>query len=177
MEDWKMAAEHIINVDFARVFETEDKKEFITVLGWGDEVEVADINDGHLRVRVTKYVELEDGSIRPQKVDGFIVPPKGIKPSEVVVRREESRVLKVDFVDVQQGDGSVIETPRGQVMLVDGGDNQLFARYLANRFRGSTADKPREIDCVLVTHGDADHFVGVTNSHKSETEKRLHAQP
>ena len=40
-------------------------------------------------------------------------------------------MLKVNFVDVQQGDGAVIESPDGKVILIDGGDNQLFARYLA----------------------------------------------
>ena len=54
-------------------------------------------------------------------------------------------------------------------MLIDGGDNQLFARYLANRFRGTKADKPKEIDCILVTHGDADHFAGLAKIHESET--------
>ena len=43
---------------------------------------------------------------------------------------------------MQQGDGSVIESPAGKVMLVDGGDNQLFARYLAGRFRGTTEQAP-----------------------------------
>ena len=54
--------------------------------------------------------------------------------------RNKNVVLKVNFVDVQQGDGAVIETPDGKVMLIDGGDNQLFARYLAGRFRGTTRE-------------------------------------
>lgn len=172
-----MSAEHLINVDLAKVFETKSREGFITVLGWGDEVEVVDDTaSDHLKVKVTKYVEKPDGSIRPQIVDGFIVPPKGTKPSSVIVRNEDSRILKVDFVDVQQGDGAVIETPKKKLILIDGGDNQMFARYLANRFPGSSDDRPQEIDCILVTHGDADHFLGLTEIHKSETSERLESQ-
>lgn len=47
----------------------------------------------------------------------------------------------------------------------------MFARYLASRFRGSTAKQPKEIDCILVSHGDADHFAGLTAIHTSETNK------
>lgn len=88
---------------------------------------------------------------------------------------------KVNFVDVQQGDGAVIESPDGKIMLVDGGDNQLFARYLAARFRGTSEANPKEIACILVTHGDADHFAGLTKIHESETNpeprKRLFIAP
>jgi beta-lactamase superfamily II metal-dependent hydrolase len=128
-------------------------------------------------------VEQPDGSILPVKTDAYICPTKasGIKPADVVIPKKESRVLKVNFVDVQQGDGSVIETPNGKVVLVDGGDNQLFARYLAARYRNSSAAKPRQIDCILITHGDADHFEGLTEIFKSETnsepKKRLFISP
>ena len=87
----------------------------------------------------------------------------------MVLPRNRNDVLKVNFVDVQQGDGAVIESPDGKVILVDGGDNQLFARYLAGRFRGTTAANPKEIECILVTHGDADHFAGLPEIFKSET--------
>jgi hypothetical protein len=132
-----------------------------------------------LEIRVVKFTELPDGSIQPQQASGFIRPSKssGLKPAQVTVPKSQSKVLKVDFVDVQQGDGSVIETPSGKVILIDGGDNQLFARYLANRFRNTSATKPKEIDCILVTHGDADHFLGLTEMHRSETDPRLAAAP
>jgi hypothetical protein len=51
-------------------------------------------------------------------------------------------ILKVSFVDVQQGDGMVIQTPQGRIILVDGGDNELFARYMA---RISTLHKEKSI--------------------------------
>lgn len=70
--------------------------------------------------------------------------------------------MKVNFVDAQQGDGSVIETPDRNVILVDGGDNQMFARYLAGRFRDTSLQNPKDIECIIVTHGDADPFSGLT---------------
>lgn len=176
-----MAATHLINVDLAKVFRTADKKGLIRILTWGAFVDVIAITDKHVELKTTDFITLPDGSIKPEDVSGFIVPPKGIKPEAVVVKIADNRILKVDFVDVQQGDGSVIETPSGKVVLIDGGDNPMFARYLASRFRGTSDAHPKEIDCILVTHGDADHFLGLTEIHKSETNgtafKRLFIHP
>lgn len=184
-----MPATHAINVDLARVYtklkkqgeDTEDKRKLLTTLSWGDAVEVLNVAQDHVEIRLTFFDELPDGSQKPRQMSGFIQPSRGVKTSEVVVPLAESRVLKVAFVDVQQGDGAVIESPGGKVVLIDGGDNQLFARYLAGRFRGTTADAPKEVDCILVSHGDADHFQGLTRIHQSETHdesfKRIFIHP
>ena len=175
--------EHKINVDLARVSTAPKGGRHLRTLAWGDFVEVRDITDGHVEIRTVEFIEAPDGSILPQEKSGFIVPPlrSGITPDEVVVPKAESKVLKVNFVDVQQGDGTVIQTPGGKLILVDGGDNQLFARYLAGRFRGTSVEHPREVDCILVTHGDADHFLGLTEIHASESNrnkrKRLFIRP
>jgi hypothetical protein len=62
----------------------------------------------------------------------------------------------------------VLETPDGTVVLVDGGENQLFARYLAARFAGTSADAPKRMACIVVSHGDADHYSGLAQIHLSE---------
>jgi beta-lactamase superfamily II metal-dependent hydrolase len=162
-----------INVDLADVFEERGRKKFIRSLAWGDEVEVVETKSTHLAIRTKEFIQQDDGSILPKVVDAFIEPSKssGIKAPDVVVPRSQNRVLKINFVDVQQGDGSVIETPDGKIILVDGGDNQLFARYLAARFTGTSDANPKEIECILVTHGDADHFAGLTEIFESETNK------
>lgn len=178
----KSQPKHQINVDLAKVFEVDDKgkKHFLTALGWGDEVEVLNADEvesgkaTRVEVRATKFIDNPPATPKPMNVTGVIIPPKGTKAKDVIVRIEDSTVLKVDFVDVQQGDGSVIMTPKGKTILIDGGDNQLFARYLAgrfNRFTRTSIDKPREIECILVTHGDADHFAGLVKIHDSETFK------
>ena len=171
-----MPAQHLINIDLAtiKVPATNGQKAVTRILAWGDEVEVVNITAEHVEAKVTIFHQQEDGSVKPERVSGFITPKKNtFKPAEIVIEKKNSKVLKIDFVDVQQGDGSVIETPKGKVILVDGGDNQLFARYLANRFRGTKDTKPKEIDCILVTHGDADHFLGLTRIHDSETDPHL----
>ncbi|HLF27070.1 MAG TPA: MBL fold metallo-hydrolase [Anaerolineae bacterium] len=170
-----MAAQHSINVDLAQVYKTPDKKGFIRTLSWGSAVEVRNITPNHVEVVVKTYVKQPDGSFRSQRVSGFIKPSpgSGVKPADIVIEKQDNRVLQIDFVDVQQGDGAVIETPGGKIVLIDGGDNQLFARYLAQRFAWTRADRPKEIDCIVVTHGDADHFLGLAEIHASETDRKI----
>lgn len=178
-----MATRQIINADLVDVWEERGRKTLLRTLAWGDEVRVAKQASTHIEVEFTNFREQQDGSILPETTTGFIEPSKtsGIKTADIVIAPKDNRVLKVNFVDVQQGDGAVIETPMGKVILVDGGDNQMFARYLAGRFRGTTANNPQPIDCILVTHGDADHFSGLTEIFASETHatkrKRFFMQP
>lgn len=178
-----MSTKCVINVDLADVWGEADRKKFLRTLAWGDEVTVTTQTATRIEVETVYFNEQPDGSILPVKEVGFIEPRKssGVKTADVVRPRNQNDVLKVNVVDVQQGDGAVIEAPDGKVVLVDGGDNQMFARYLAGRFRGTTAANPREIDCILVTHGDADHFAGLPEIFKSETNKekrkRLFIQP
>jgi beta-lactamase superfamily II metal-dependent hydrolase len=174
----------VLNIDLADVFAKPDRdSELLTTLAWGDAVDIEEITSGYVRINTVKFEKKPDGSILPTPTAGYICPPKssGIKTADLFIPRSQNKVLKVNFVDVQQGDGAVIESPDGKIMLVDGGDNQLFARYLAARFRGSNEENPQPIDCLLVTHGDADHFSGLTEIYKSESHsdplKRLFIAP
>lgn len=160
-----MAPTHFIRADLARVFATDTKAEdLLATLAWGDKVEVISQGEKFVEITIEEARELEDGSVEVVPTTGFIRSA----PDKVIGAIGENNVLKIDFIDVQQGDGAVIETPNGKIVLIDGGDNQLFARYLAARYRGSTNEAPQEIDCILVTHGDADHFLGLAEIHKSE---------
>lgn len=175
-----MAAK-IINIHLAEVYENPDRSGYIRTLAWGDEVDVVNESEAYVEIRTVKFVEKEDGSLQPENVSGYIVPGGGIKTRDVTIAKEDNKVLQVDFVDVQQGDGCVIETPKNKVILVDGGDNQLFARYLAGRYRNTTAENPKKIDCIVISHGDADHFQGLTQIYSSESHsigsKRIFIQP
>jgi len=171
-----MALRRRIAVDLANVYSSATGRKVMTTLAWGDEIDVEQVTAKHVKIKIRFFRELDDGTMEPVSKTGFIRPTKSskIKPSEVVVKKSEIDVLKVDFVDIQQGDASVIETPKGKVILLDGGDNQLFARYLAGRYGGTSDAKPLAITAIVVSHGDADHFKGLTEIHESETHATAH---
>jgi competence protein ComEC len=64
-------------------------------------------------------------------------------------------VLEFHVVDVGQGDGLLLRTPEGKVMVVDGGPRQGgFADYLQRQ-------GIRRIDVMIATNPDADHIGGL----------------
>ena len=74
--------------------------------------------------------------------------------------------LRVDFLDVGQGDSALITMPDGATLLVDGGGNTIdTARRIGETvvseylwWRGLS-----QIDYVLATHADADHLDGLND--------------
>ncbi|MFC4076775.1 DNA internalization-related competence protein ComEC/Rec2 [Salinithrix halophila] len=81
--------------------------------------------------------------------------------------------LRITFLDVGQGDCAVIETPEGQVILVDGGGSLPFSQERWREKRqsydvGEQALLPflryrgiNRINWLVMTHGDADHIGGL----------------
>ncbi len=67
------------------------------------------------------------------------------------------RKLEVDFLDVGQGDASLIKTPFGQNVLIDGGPDSGVLKALASNL--SWWD--RRIDLVILTHPHDDHVAGL----------------
>jgi hypothetical protein len=131
-------------------------------LYFGDKVELigGELAGGWQEVRLA---DRYDGSLH-----GFI--------RSKAVLRDDSVVLRFSMVDVQQGDGAVLETPDGQVVLIDGGEHALFARHVASRFRHRTKDgDPLDVAAIVISHGDADHFAGLTEIRSSESEPGLPA--
>lgn len=119
---------------------------------WGDRVEDLGVQGDKRRVKIHGAKKVVD--------EGFI---------RSAAKLRDTGVLRLSMVDVQQGDGLILETPGGKVVFVDGGDNQLFARHAAARFAGTSDADPLIVDAVVVTHGDADHFEGLSEIPKSET--------
>jgi hypothetical protein len=156
-----------IDKDFVRfTFTGFDGSEQKAILAFGDKVDVLEEGSGNKPSRI-RALELFDGN-----VEGTV---RG-RP----FRGREKGVLKFSMVDVQQGDGMVLETPpddndQTRIVFIDGGDNKLFARHVAARYshRQSSAEKPLEVDLILITHGDADHFEGLTEILRSETEESI----
>jgi competence protein ComEC len=67
--------------------------------------------------------------------------------------------LKVDFLDIGQGDAIYIEAPNGVQMLVDGGRSSRVLSELGKVMPFGDDS----IDVVIGTHPDADHIGGLVN--------------
>lgn len=150
-----------VAVDFLRIRTQPDAGAKVkTQLAFGDPVEVLDAQGAWVKLRLLAWG------------NGRAVGWAKIDENEHL---RDTGVLKFSMVDVQQGDGMVLETPNGKTVLIDGGDNKLFARHLAWRFhhKQSSADNPYAVDAIIITHGDADHFDGLNDIVRSETERGI----
>ena len=68
-----------------------------------------------------------------------------------------SDTLKVTFLDVGQGDATLIESPTGTQVLIDGGRDRSVLSEL-----GKTLGYfDRHIDMIIATHPDMDHIGGL----------------
>ncbi len=65
--------------------------------------------------------------------------------------------FQVVFLDVGQGDSSLIITPKRKVILIDGGPDQKVLKELGRVLPFWN----RKIDLLVVTHPHDDHFVGL----------------
>ncbi len=79
------------------------------------------------------------------------IPPIILEPTAQPV----SGTLRFHFVNVGQGDATVIQTPGGQTMLIDGGDpNTGIVQYLQSL-------GIQRIDLMVATHPHSDHIGGL----------------
>ncbi|MBQ7323206.1 MAG: MBL fold metallo-hydrolase [Clostridia bacterium] len=78
------------------------------------------------------------------------------KPS---LPRRKAGELRIHFIDVGQGDCTLVELPDGKVALIDGGDSQEGTEMKI--LRHLNALRIDVIDYVIATHSDADHCGGL----------------
>jgi beta-lactamase superfamily II metal-dependent hydrolase len=73
----------------------------------------------------------------------------------------EKRPLEIVFVDVGQGDGSVLITPEvgssEKIIVIDAGEGDNMERFLNGRFK---AYRGFGFDAAVITHPDKDHYLG-----------------
>lgn len=134
-----------IGCDLAKVYDSATGRGVLVTLYWGDPVDVTGTSSGRTRIRFRKHVS--------GKPDETITAYLG---KDVVLADE--RPLAVRFLDVGQGDGAIVETPGGRLMVVDGGE----AAHVVNYMRAAFPARPIALEAIVVTHGDADHFAGLT---------------
>jgi len=90
------------------------------------------------------------------------------------------RTLRIDFLDVGQGDAALITMPDGTTLLVDGGGRPRFRSDSNNSFERETRSIGESVvseylwwrglervDYVLATHADADHIDGLNDVAKN----------
>ena len=66
--------------------------------------------------------------------------------------------LRIDFLDVGQGDAALITTPHGHQLLIDGGPSAI---QLARELGEVMPHWDRSLDVVLLTHPQEDHLGGL----------------
>ena len=66
--------------------------------------------------------------------------------------------MYVHFVDVGQGDCTIIELPDGKTMLIDGGENKKTVESAVQKFIDNTFTSDfKYFDYAILTHPDSDH--------------------
>ena len=67
--------------------------------------------------------------------------------------------LTVAFLDVGQGDSTLIRSPNGTIMLIDGGrSTDLAGQVIIPQLKAWGAD---HVDVLIPTHPDSDHITGL----------------
>lgn len=74
-----------------------------------------------------------------------------------LVRCSPHSLLTFSMLDVGQGDALLIQTPRGQVIMIDGGPDTRVYDLVRKQLPLSSED----IDLMIVTHPDKDHIAGL----------------
>lgn len=91
-----------------------------------------------------------------------------IKKPDVDKRGEGE--LRVHFLDVGQGDATIVELPDGKIMLIDGGNDTEETETTVLRYLNAL--DVDEIDYLVVTHADVDHCGGLAKVLEQKKIKR-----
>ena len=122
---------------FARVYPTASRsKKNIHELLWGD------------WVRITGAKSNNFYPVNVRGVVGFVHKNN----------LQDERLLEVVFVDVGQGDGALLVTPKDKHMVIDAGESDNMHRFLKWRYGGFK--KKWKFEAGIITHPDKDHYYG-----------------
>jgi competence protein ComEC len=71
------------------------------------------------------------------------------------------RRLEIFFVDVNQGDCILIQTPDDRRILIDGGESEDAHEFIRNKYHLDKTENYIDFDAIIATHSDADHTKGL----------------
>ncbi len=77
--------------------------------------------------------------------------------------------LRIHYIDVGQGDATLLEFPDGKTMLIDGGNGAVSTEKTLLRYLNSL--KINALDYLVVTHEDGDHCGGLSAVVENKTVK------
>ncbi|MES2796612.1 MAG: MBL fold metallo-hydrolase [Bacteroidota bacterium] len=135
-----MATNQYIGYPEAKLFQTADtSSKVLNKLLWGDLVVVLD------EISVPSFTKI--------KCRGAVGWVKSNK-------LQANKLLEVCFVDVGQGDGSLVITPDDKFILIDAGKGDNMVRFLNWRFNLKNRTDQLPIEMLIITHSDEDHYGG-----------------
>ncbi len=135
-----------VRVDTTPVLTSAGKKTGAWLL-WGDRVQVEGTSGSLSKIRSGRH--FETAYVKSSDLGG-------------------ESLLEVYFIDVGQGDGVLIRTPDHRHVLLDGGlprSRQMTGKNAADfvdwKFTRDYRRQAIELDAVIATHNDLDHFGGL----------------
>lgn len=136
-------------------------------------------SSGSQQLLLGARIHIDESTIDGGWVKGTTIPNKDGKSKHGFIeldRLSEKQQLKIFYLDVGQGDATLIEA-EGAIVIIDGGPNSGFFSELMRRLkslqRADTAAglPPRSslhINAIVVSHFDLDHYFGLTKVLASE---------
>lgn len=118
-------------------------------------------NCNQTQIRIKNMIYLIKYKIKPYWSKIMLV--LGVGVTFIVILSYIPHDLQIYFIDVGQGDSTLIVTPNDKKILIDGGGSSTYdvgkntlIPYLLDR-------KIKEIDYVIISHFDQDHIGGLLN--------------
>ncbi|MBI5402241.1 MAG: hypothetical protein HY959_02475 [Ignavibacteriae bacterium] len=126
----------------------EKKFSFVKQLLFGDYIKVYIKNKNFETITEDEKTYIK---VRCRNEDGYILPETDI---------QADRILEVNFVDVGQGDGCHIVTPKDEHYIIDAGVGDNMFRFLKWRFNLAKSKIPPPALKAVISHPDSDHYKG-----------------
>ncbi len=121
---------------------------FIKELLFGDYIKPVIKNNKYETFTDTKGITRI--KVRARNADGYILPEQ----------IQANRILEVNFIDIGQGDGCHMVTPKDKHFVIDAGAGDNMFRFMRWRFNLKTAKTAPPVFTGIISHSDADHYSG-----------------